>query len=141
MLETYTVSTLLVALAEMGDRTQLLAIMLASHYRKPLPILAGILVATVDNHGLAALVEISATRLATRVDGSGDLVLLEDQDRSRWDRQAIANGRAAIERALRAGVPGPMTVQAMIAACHAAARTWESTDWESIPLSTTSSTR
>ena len=94
-----------------------------------------------DVHGLAALVEISATRLATRVDGSGDLVLLEDQARSRWDRQAIANGRAAIERALRAGVPGPMTVQAMIAACHAAARTWESTDWESIPLSTTSSTR
>jgi putative Ca2+/H+ antiporter (TMEM165/GDT1 family) len=45
-----------VALAEMGDRTQLLAIMLASHYRKPLPILAGILVATVANHGLAALV-------------------------------------------------------------------------------------
>jgi putative Ca2+/H+ antiporter (TMEM165/GDT1 family) len=56
MLETYTVSTLLVALAEMGDRTQLLAIMLASRYRKPWPILAGILVATVANHGLAALV-------------------------------------------------------------------------------------
>jgi putative Ca2+/H+ antiporter (TMEM165/GDT1 family) len=56
MLETYTVSTLLVALAEMGDRTQLLAIMLASRYRKPLPVLAGILVATVANHGLAALV-------------------------------------------------------------------------------------
>ena len=56
MLETYTVSTLLVALAEMGDRTQLLAIMLASRYRKPLPILAGILVATVANHGLAALI-------------------------------------------------------------------------------------
>jgi putative Ca2+/H+ antiporter (TMEM165/GDT1 family) len=56
MLETYTVSTLLVALAEMGDRTQLLAIMLASRYRKPWSILAGILVATVANHGLAALV-------------------------------------------------------------------------------------
>ena len=56
MLETYAVSALLVALAEMGDRTQLLAIMLASRYRKPLPILAGILVATLANHGLAALV-------------------------------------------------------------------------------------
>ena len=55
MLETYIVSTLLVALAEMGDRTQLLAIMLASRYRKPLPILAGILVATLANHALAAL--------------------------------------------------------------------------------------
>ena len=55
MLETYAVSALLVALAEMGDRTQLLAIMLASRYRRPLPILLGILVATIANHSLAAL--------------------------------------------------------------------------------------
>jgi putative Ca2+/H+ antiporter (TMEM165/GDT1 family) len=55
MLETYAVSTLLVALAEMGDRTQLLTIMLASRYRKPVPILLGILVATLANHALAAL--------------------------------------------------------------------------------------
>ncbi len=54
-LDIYLVSTLLVALAEMGDRTQLLAIMLASRFRKPWPILAGILVATLANHGLAAL--------------------------------------------------------------------------------------
>jgi putative Ca2+/H+ antiporter (TMEM165/GDT1 family) len=54
-MDTYLVSTLLVALAEMGDRTQLLAIMLASRYRKPGPILAGILVATLANHMLAAL--------------------------------------------------------------------------------------
>jgi Ca2+/H+ antiporter, TMEM165/GDT1 family len=54
-METYVVSALLVALAEMGDRTQLLAIMLASRYRKPVPILLGILVATLANHGLAAL--------------------------------------------------------------------------------------
>jgi putative Ca2+/H+ antiporter (TMEM165/GDT1 family) len=55
MLETYAVSALLVALAEMGDRTQLLAIMLASRYRRPVPILLGILVATIANHTLAAL--------------------------------------------------------------------------------------
>ena len=55
MLTTYAVSTLLVALAEMGDRTQLLTVMLASRYRKPVPILLGILVATIANHGLAAL--------------------------------------------------------------------------------------
>jgi putative Ca2+/H+ antiporter (TMEM165/GDT1 family) len=55
MLETYSVSALLVALAEMGDRTQLLAIMLASRYRRPVPILLGILVATIANHSLAAL--------------------------------------------------------------------------------------
>ena len=54
-METYVVSALLVALAEMGDRTQLLAIMLASRYRKPVPILLGILVATLANHALAAL--------------------------------------------------------------------------------------
>lgn len=54
-METYLVSTLLVALAEMGDRTQLLAIMLAGRYRKPLPILLGIFVATLANHALAAL--------------------------------------------------------------------------------------
>jgi putative Ca2+/H+ antiporter (TMEM165/GDT1 family) len=54
-MQSYIVSTLLVALAEMGDRTQLLAIMLASRYRRPVPILAGILVATLANHTLAAL--------------------------------------------------------------------------------------
>ena len=54
-MQSYIVSTLLVALAEMGDRTQLLAIMLASRYRRPVPILAGILVATLANHLLAAL--------------------------------------------------------------------------------------
>lgn len=53
-METYAVSVLLVALAEMGDRTQLLTIMLASRYRKPVPILLGILVATLANHALAA---------------------------------------------------------------------------------------
>lgn len=55
MFTTYWISTLLVALAEMGDRTQLLAIMLASRYRKPVPILLGIFVATLANHSLAAL--------------------------------------------------------------------------------------
>jgi Ca2+/H+ antiporter, TMEM165/GDT1 family len=54
-METYLVSAVLVALAEMGDRTQLLTIMLASRYRRPVPILLGILVATIANHGLAAL--------------------------------------------------------------------------------------
>ena len=54
-METYFVSLALVALAEMGDRTQLLAIVLASRYRRPVPILLGILVATLANHGLAAV--------------------------------------------------------------------------------------
>jgi putative Ca2+/H+ antiporter (TMEM165/GDT1 family) len=55
VMETYLISAALVALAEMGDRTQLLAIMLASRYRKPVPILLGVFVATLGNHGLAAL--------------------------------------------------------------------------------------
>ena len=55
MLQSYIVSTLLVALAEMGDRTQLLTVVLASRYRRPVPILAGILVATIANHLLAAV--------------------------------------------------------------------------------------
>ncbi|HEY1447854.1 MAG TPA: TMEM165/GDT1 family protein, partial [Caulobacteraceae bacterium] len=54
-METYLVSVVLVALAEMGDRTQLLAVMLSSRYRRPLPILLGIFVATIANHSLAAL--------------------------------------------------------------------------------------
>src|SRR5215475_5657995 len=54
-LETFGISTLLVALAEMGDRTQLLTILLASRYRKPVPILLGVLAATLANHALAAL--------------------------------------------------------------------------------------
>ena len=53
-MEAFLISVLLVALAEMGDRTQLLTVMLASRYRKPLPILAGVAVATIANHGLAA---------------------------------------------------------------------------------------
>ena len=55
-LENFGISALLVALAEMGDRTQLLAIMLASRYRKPVPILLGVFVATIANHSLASLV-------------------------------------------------------------------------------------
>jgi putative Ca2+/H+ antiporter (TMEM165/GDT1 family) len=55
MIEAYVVSALLVALAEIGDRTQLLTVMLASRYRKPVPVLAGVLVATIANHALAAL--------------------------------------------------------------------------------------
>jgi putative Ca2+/H+ antiporter (TMEM165/GDT1 family) len=54
-MDVYLISTLLVTLAEMGDRTQLLSVMLASRYRKPVPILAGVLVATIANHSLAAL--------------------------------------------------------------------------------------
>lgn len=64
-MDVYFVSVLLVALAEMGDRTQFLTLMLASRYRRPVPILAGILVATIANHLLAALAGFYLSRLIT----------------------------------------------------------------------------
>ncbi len=82
--------------------------------------------------GLLALMSYQASRLATRTDGEGNLVLLADQDRSRWDRARIAAGNDALRRARLAGPPGPITLQAAIAACHATAPSWEETDWPSI---------
>ena len=84
-------------------------------------------------HGLAALLEIQASRLRARVDGSGAPILLLDQDRSRWDQLLIRRGLAALERAEAfGGASGPYTLQAAIAACHARARTPDATDWTRI---------
>jgi RNA polymerase sigma factor (sigma-70 family) len=83
-------------------------------------------------HGLAALLEIQASRLPARLDAEGRPVLLPDQDRRRWDRLLIQRGLAALDRALRLGEPGPYTLQAAIAACHARAARAEDTDWGSI---------
>jgi RNA polymerase sigma factor (sigma-70 family) len=81
-------------------------------------------------HGLVALMEIQASRLATRVDATGRPILLLDQDRGRWDRLLIRRGLAALERALAASPErGSYTLQACIAACHARARTGAETDW------------
>ncbi len=83
-------------------------------------------------HGLAALLEIQASRLPARLDAQGRPVLLPDQDRSRWDRLLIQRGLAALARALALGEPGPYTLQASIAACHARAARAEDTDWPAI---------
>jgi RNA polymerase sigma factor (sigma-70 family) len=95
-------------------------------------------------HGLAALMEIQASRLRARTDSAGDPVLLLDQDRSRWDQLLIHRGFAALERAARlngarppafaifAIAPGQYVLQAEIAACHARALTAETTDWARI---------
>jgi RNA polymerase sigma factor (sigma-70 family) len=84
-------------------------------------------------HGLVALMEIQASRLRARVSPSGEPVLLIDQDRARWDRLLIRRGLAALERAeALGGEPGPYTLQAAIAACHARARTGDETDWTRI---------
>ncbi|MEH1165510.1 RNA polymerase sigma factor [Micromonospora sp. CPCC 205539] len=84
-------------------------------------------------HGLAALLEIQASRTAARVDPTGEPILLMEQDRERWDRMLIRRGLAALDRARAAdGPPGPYALQAAIAACHARARTPEETDWTRI---------
>ena len=84
--------------------------------------------------GLLALLLLTDARRATRVDADGDLVLLADQDRTRWDRAAIDEGAALVAEALRrsAGSPGPYQLQAAIAACHATSPTFEATDWRQI---------
>jgi len=84
-------------------------------------------------HGLAALMEIQASRLRARVGPAGEPVLLLAQDRARWDQLLIRRGLAALARAEQlGGALGPYTLQAAIAACHARARTAAETDWTRI---------
>ena len=82
--------------------------------------------------GLVALMELQTSRAATRADADGNLVLLADQDRSRWDRARITRGLALLERAGPVSRAGPYQLQAAIAACHARAASWDATDWEAI---------
>jgi RNA polymerase sigma-70 factor, ECF subfamily len=82
--------------------------------------------------GLVALMLLHDARRATRVDDAGELVTLEDQDRSRWDRGEIDEGVAILEAALRRAQPGPYQLQAAIAACHATAADPAATDWVQI---------
>src|SRR6185436_1504264 len=96
-------------------------------------ILAGLVPAEPEVHGLVALMEIQASRLRARTGPTGEPVLLLDQDRARWDRLLIRRGLAALERAAElGGALGPYALQAAIAACHARARTAEETDWARI---------
>ena len=82
--------------------------------------------------GLLALMHLHEARRAARLDGEGELVTLEEQDRSRWDREAIAGGVRLLDAALRLGRPGPYQLQAAIAACHATAARATDTDWARI---------
>jgi RNA polymerase sigma-70 factor, ECF subfamily len=84
-------------------------------------------------HGLAALLEIQASRIPARTDSDGAPVLLLDQDRARWDRLLINRGLAALQKAQdQGGERGPYVLQAQIAACHARAFRPEETDWPRI---------
>jgi RNA polymerase sigma-70 factor (ECF subfamily) len=84
----------------------------------------------LEAHALAALMLLHDSRRATRVDGDGTLVPLEEQDRRRWDRGRIARGVDRLRVAH--GSTGPYLPQAVIAALHATAPSWEQTDWRAI---------
>ena len=96
-------------------------------------ILAELVPEEPEVHGLAALMEIQASRSRARVGPSGEPVLLLDQDRAQWDHLLIHRGLAALDRAERLGRKrGTYSIQAAIAACHAQAATPEDTDWARI---------
>ena len=96
-------------------------------------IVAELVSAEAEVHGLVALMEIQASRSPARTGNDGRPVLLLEQDRSRWDRLLIQRGFTALARAHSiAGPAGPYTMQAAIAACHARASSAEQTDWHTI---------
>jgi RNA polymerase sigma factor (sigma-70 family) len=96
-------------------------------------ILAVRVPAEPEVHGLLALMELQASRLPARIGPNGEMVLLADQDRRRWDRLLIRRGLGALQQAEALPGPiGPYTLQAGIAACHARAAAFEDTDWSRI---------
>ncbi|WP_243422304.1 RNA polymerase sigma factor [Micromonospora globispora] len=82
--------------------------------------------------GLAALLELHEARAGARFDAAGRIVLLEEQDRGRWDTALIAAAVARLRRAARLGPPGPYQLQAAIAAQHAVAPSYDRTDWVAV---------
>jgi RNA polymerase sigma factor (sigma-70 family) len=82
--------------------------------------------------GLLALLLLTDARRETRTGDDGRMLLLEEQDRSRWDSRAIAEGAALVREALRGRPPGRYALQAAIAAVHAESPTWDDTDWQEI---------
>jgi RNA polymerase sigma-70 factor (ECF subfamily) len=95
-------------------------------------VLAGLMPDEAEVLGLLALLLLQDARREARVGDDGALVLLDDQDRSRWNHERIAEGASLVERALRIGAPGPYQLQAAIAAVHDAATTPDATDWPQI---------
>jgi len=78
--------------------------------------------------------KLNLARSRARFDAAGEMVLLPDQDRSQWDRVAIAEGVEVVDRAGAMGAPGPYQLQAAIAALHSEATSWEETDWHQITV-------
>lgn len=108
---------------------------LASEAQRLARVLARLVPNEPEAHGLLALLELTAARFPARTGPDGEPVLLEHQDRRRWDRAAIRRGRAALVRAARVGRGlGAYGLQAAIAECHAVATSVAATDWERIVL-------
>ena len=97
-------------------------------------LLTGLMPDEPETTGLLALMLLQDARSTARLDGHGELVSLEDQDRTRWDQAKIAEGIALLEAALRRQRAGPYQLQAAIAACHAEAPRPGDTDWAQIAL-------
>jgi RNA polymerase sigma-70 factor (ECF subfamily) len=97
-------------------------------------VLAGLMPDEGEALGLLALLLLHDARREGRVGPGGELVLLEDQDRARWDKAKIHEGVGLLDRAIRRGPPGPYQLQACIAALHAVAPTAAATDWRRIAV-------
>jgi RNA polymerase sigma-70 factor (ECF subfamily) len=95
-------------------------------------VLVALLPQSAEARGLLALMLLHDSRREARLNAAGELVLLEEQDRSRWDQAKIQEGIAILDQALTLFAPGPYQVQAAISALHAEAETAESTDWPQI---------
>jgi RNA polymerase sigma-70 factor (ECF subfamily) len=95
-------------------------------------LLAELVPGDAETLGLLALLLLTDARRDARSDEAGEPVALDHQDRSLWDRAEIAEGLDVVERALRLGRPGPYQVQAAIAACHAEAASFATTDWAQV---------
>lgn len=113
----------------------LLRLDLASEALRLARVLAWLIPDEPEVHGLLALLELTAARFPARTGADGRPVLLEDQDRRRWDRAAIRRGRAALVRAEQGGRGlGAYGLQAAIAECHAVAPSVDATNWERVVL-------
>ena len=95
-------------------------------------ILVGLLPQSAEARGLLALMLLHDSRRETRLDAAGELVLLDEQDRSRWDREKMDEGIAILDEALTLREPGPYQIQAAISALHAQSPAPEATDWSQI---------
>ena len=121
------------ALASSGD--DLIRLDLASEAQRLARVLSRLMPGEPEVHGLLALLELTAARFPARTGPDGEPVLLEHQDRRRWDGAAIRRGRAALARAERAGRGlGAYGLQATIAECHAVAPSVDATNWERVVL-------